>query len=102
MPLFVLSGADAVASRKTNPVATWGDRNAPNRVEPIATPAFKVPFRLEPGERIFTVGSCFARNVETELMKRGFQIPMRELFKRPEFAKLELTIINNFGTPSIY
>ncbi len=102
MPLLVVKGADAVNNRKNNPFASWGDRNAPNRIEPVCKPSFAVPFRLEPGEKIFTVGSCFARNVEVELMKRGFQLPMRELFKRPEFGKLEVGIINNFGTPSIY
>lgn len=102
MPLLVLSATDAVANRKSNRVANWGSRSVPNRVEPVARPEFKVPFRLDPGEAIFTVGSCFARNVETELLKRGFRIPMRELFKRPEFQKVELSVINNFGTPSIY
>jgi tetratricopeptide (TPR) repeat protein len=102
MPLYTLSGPDALVNRKSNPVATWGNRTIANRVEPVAKPKFDVPFQLQAGESIFTVGSCFARNVETQLMQRGFRIPVRELFKRPEFMGLEVGIVNNFGTPSIY
>src|SRR5437762_4853885 len=102
MPLVVLSDEDAVANRKANPVAGWGGRGESNRVEPVAQPRFDVPFKLTPGEKIFTIGSCFARNVEGELVRRGFVIPMRDIFRRPEFANVELGVINNYGTPSIY
>jgi hypothetical protein len=102
MPLLTLTAGEAVSNRKSNPVAGWGGRGAPNRVEPIALPTFEVPFKMQPGEKIFTVGSCFARNVEAELARRGFVVPMWDIFKRPEFAKLNVQVINNYGTPSIY
>lgn len=102
MPILTLSGGDALETRKNNPVATWGFRDSENRVEPLAKPDFDVPFRFRPGERIFTIGSCFARNVEGELLNRGFKVPMRDLFKTPAFEGLGVEIVNNFGTPSIY
>ncbi len=102
MPIIEMSGDDAVATRKENPFATWGNRVQKNRVEPITKPWFPVPFQMESGERIFTVGSCFARHVEVALIKRGFKIPMRELFKREEFMGMDSGVVNNFGTPSIY
>ncbi|MBL6455488.1 GSCFA domain-containing protein [Belnapia sp. T6] len=102
MPLSDMSAADAAATRKANPFSGWGTRSSGNRLEPVAKPGFDVPFRLEPGEAIFTVGSCFARNVEAELMRRGFRVPMRELFQQPEFVTLDPGLVNNFGTPSIY
>lgn len=102
MPLISLSGPQALATRKANAVAGWGDRNQDNRVEPIAKPAFDVPFAFQPGEAIFTIGSCFARNIEEELKKRGFEIPMRDLFRTKAFEGLDAEIVNNFGTPSIY
>lgn len=102
MPLIELSGADAVATRKGNPFANWGNRTQANRVEPVTKPGFAVPFQMDPGEKIFTVGSCFARHVETALIKRGFEIPMRELFSGEEFIGMDLGVVNNFGTPSIY
>jgi thioredoxin-like negative regulator of GroEL len=102
MPLFAIPSDQAIQTRKNNPVADWGDRGSANRVEPIALPEFEAPFKIEPGESIFTIGSCFARNVEVELMRRGFHVPVRDLFKREEFQDLDINIINNYGTPSIY
>ncbi len=102
MPIIEMSGPEAIATRKTNSLATWGQRNAPNRVEPVTKPGFNVPFKMEPGEKIFTVGSCFARHVETALLQRGFNLPMRALFDQPEFRAVIPGIVNNFGTPSIY
>lgn len=102
MPIVSLNGPEALRIRKTNSLATWGVRDEENRVEPIAKPAFDVPFRLKPGESIFTIGSCFARHIEGELRDRGFQIPMRELFTRGVFKGLPPEIVNNFGTPSIF
>ncbi len=102
MPIISLNGPEAVRIRKNNEYATWGSRNEENRVEPIANPAFEVPFRLKSGETIFTIGSCFARNVEEELLARGFRIPIRDLFRKPEFKNLSTEIVNNFGTPSIF
>lgn len=102
MPIIALNGPEAMRIRKANDLATWGSRTKENRVEPVTKPAFDTPFRLEPGEKIFTIGSCFARHVEGELVNRGFQIPMRDLFQKPAFEGLAPEIVNNFGTPSIY
>ena len=102
MPLVDLSSTEAVDNRKTNPVAGWAPRTGANRVEPVCTPAFDVPFRFDPGEAVFTVGSCFARNVEQELVSRGFTLPTREVLRRPAFQKVEPAVLNNFGTPSIH
>ncbi|QLC20911.1 GSCFA domain-containing protein [Parasphingopyxis sp. CP4] len=102
MPIASLNGPAALRIRKANTLATWGVRGEDNRVEPIAKPAFDVPFSLVPGESIFTIGSCFARHVEGELRDQGFRIPMRELFSTKAFENLPPAIVNNFGTPSIY
>jgi hypothetical protein len=102
MPLISIPAQQAVENRKTNPNTYWGNRSLNNRVEPIALPEFYPSFNLKPGESIFTIGSCFARHVEDELMKRGFRTPVRELMKDPLFADLETGVLNNYGTPSIY
>ena len=33
-------------------------------------------FKLAPGEKIFTIGSCFAREIEKRLVSRGFDLPV--------------------------
>src|SRR5262245_9788987 len=102
MPLFRMTAEEAVANRRSNASAYWGYRTSPNRVEPIAMPAFEVPFTLRTGEDIFTIGSCFARHIEDELQARGFEIPMRTLMARPEFQDVPFSALNNYGTPSIF
>jgi hypothetical protein len=53
MLLFALAAAEAVATRKGNPFASWGNRPAPNRIEPISYLTFEVPFALILGEPTF-------------------------------------------------
>jgi tetratricopeptide (TPR) repeat protein len=102
MPLVDLPAGEAIQIRKANPVADWGNRESGNRVEPIAKPAFDAPFRFEPGETILTIGSCFARNIELELHKRGFRIPAIDFLERPQLRDGGGQMLNNYGTPSIY
>jgi hypothetical protein len=33
-------------------------------------------FHITPGQKIFTIGSCFARNVEKELIDAGYKVPV--------------------------
>jgi hypothetical protein len=102
MPLYRSSAIDAIALRKANPNSFWGTRESINRVEPLATPQFDFDFALEPGDRIFTIGSCFARNVEAKLALAGYRLPMRDLLARREFAGVDPKVLNNFSTPSIW
>lgn len=51
-------------------------------------PAIKPQFRFSPGQKIFTVGSCFARNIEDHLPDfdiptRHFSVPKSEWERRP-------------------
>ena len=41
-------------------------------------PEFHPSFRIRPGEVIFTMGSCFARNIETHLAMLGCVVPMMD------------------------
>lgn len=102
MPIYDIPGADALETRKSNDLGSWPLRSDDNRVEPVCTPGFAVPFRLKPGEAIFTVGSCFARNIETELARRGHDLPTRQVLRDPSFETVQAESLNNFGTPSIY
>ncbi len=104
MPIEVIAGPLAVETLKNNDFASWPPRGLPgSRLEPLARPALRPGFHLEPGEAIFTVGSCFARNIEIGLETRGFDIPTRSIFNAdPEFRLLGRNVLNNYGTPSIF
>src|SRR5271165_7522872 len=101
MPIQVIAGPLAVETLKNNDFASWPPRGLPgNRLEPLAKPALSPGFQLAPGEAIFTVGSCFARNIEIGLEARGFEIPTRSIFNTdPEFHLLGRNVLNNYGAP---
>ena len=86
-----------------NPFHRWPGRvEQPNRIEPLAKPHFDVPFRLVEGERIFTIGSCFARHIENSLADRGFTVPIQQLLKNDLFLfDVSGDFLNNYGAPSI-
>ncbi|KZL04531.1 GSCFA family protein [Pseudovibrio axinellae] len=102
MPLQVLSSQDAIKIRKQNLYSNWPNRGKTNRFEPVARPKIEAGFKIEPGSTIFTVGSCFARNVEANLVAEGFRLPVRELLRRPEFDNVTMASLNNYGAPSIF
>jgi tetratricopeptide (TPR) repeat protein len=103
MPLMIISGEAATQNVKTNPGSTWPVRGETgSRLEPLARPRFEPGFRLVAGEKIFTIGSCFARNIEVLLQQSGFVIPAREIIRAdPEFELIGHNILNNYGAPSI-
>ena len=76
MPVIAMTAATAFENMRDNPYANWPRADDPDsRFGAFADPAFTPRFLLEPGQRIFTIGSCFARNVEWALARRGFDIP---------------------------
>lgn len=84
MPLEVYSSDDALTIAHANKAfREWPNRQHKNRVEPIGLPKFEPSFHLVPGEKIFTIGSCFARNIEAELEKLGFDVVVRGLLDNP-------------------
>lgn len=103
MPLKILSGAEAMANVKVNGESSWPARGElGSRLEPLARPSLRPGFRFTGGERIFTIGSCFARNVELVLEQCGFALPTRDIIRAdPEFAVIGHNILNNYGAPAI-
>ncbi len=92
-----ISGKDAFSNLRNNQSGTWPQRETANRVEPICIPAFQAPFTLEPGSSVFTIGSCFARNVEKSLIRLGFDIPTH----RAVAVGQSTSVLNNYTAPSM-
>jgi len=66
---------EALHTSMSNDAARWPRREPGSRLEAEAWPQIKPSFRLIPGQKIFTIGSCFARNIEEYLAQMGFIIP---------------------------
>jgi hypothetical protein len=54
-------------------------RQSARCVDGYLWPALQPTFTIEPGTSIFTIGSCFARNIEEALMPLGFELPTRRM-----------------------
>lgn len=104
MPLRTISGVDAIANIRGNPVGEWPPREPAdtNRIEPFCTPEFSPSFSLQPGEKVFTIGSCFARNIERALENQGFDVVTLGLEWPDKFFDFHgHTVLNNYGVVSI-
>jgi len=58
------------------PSAQWpktADKQAA-RLSPFALPEFRPSFSIGHDDLVFTIGSCFARNIESEMLNEGFNV----------------------------
>jgi len=99
VPLENIPSKDAWTNLRKNPVSRWPGRSEEaNRLEPICQPNLAPTFKLQPAEKVFTVGSCFARNVEKHLARLGYNLPGRD-YVPSELAGLPLDGFMNKFTP---
>lgn len=78
----------------------WPAKAPNNRLQPYYRPVLKPRFSLPPGAKIFTIGSCFARNVEEHLGRLGFLVPMLSLsVPNHEYDGRPAGILNKFTPP---
>jgi hypothetical protein len=63
-------------------------------------PDISPKFTFNPRERIFTMGSCFAREIESQLVERGFEVPVAGFSVPPAEMTPSTQLLNeyNFGT----
>ncbi len=95
---------DAIARMERNRVCRWPGRGAANRLEPECWPEMNPGFRLNPGSTVFTIGSCFARNVERHLANLGFDIPMQRHLEENTTLPLhgDYELVTKYTPASIY
>ena len=73
--------------------------------EPLFTPAISPGFKLQPEDRVFAIGSCFARGIEWALVGQGMEVLSRavEFDSFPAINdELKLGFTNKYNTFSIY
>ena len=97
----VISIEEAKNNFKNNNLAKFPD--SLNRLMPEVWPEVISRFKLKPGEKIYTIGSCFARNIELYLNECGFIIPTLD-YEFPEDEKIGNrinSILNKYTPPNI-
>lgn len=79
-------GGDAYKITLKNKSSKWPSRGNGNRIEPSCTPAINAKHSFSKEDQIFTIGSCFARNIERALTESGHDVPSARI----KFPKEEL------------
>lgn len=80
MPLERFTSAEASHNLRRNRVSIWPDgRLSSGRMGIYASCAPAPSFEFQDDDAFFTMGSCFAREVEKNLIKVGLKAPMTEL-----------------------
>lgn len=69
---------DAYRATMRQRAAKWPMRGSA-RLEPVARPEIAPSFTLAGDASVFTIGSCFARNIEIALRDRGLRVPTLDL-----------------------
>lgn len=113
-----MSAVESLRTASKNRVARWsfGDANrdrdpdlAVNRIfNGYFEPEFKPKFTLPDGAEFFAIGSCFAREIETTLIRQGRSVNSRikEIETHPDFPVKPGTttihdLFNRYNVPSI-
>ena len=73
----LFSYSQARKNKRRSEVSRWANVAADFSGE--VWPEIQPSFRIGPGETVFTIGSCFARNIERFLVDAGCRVPMQEL-----------------------
>ncbi len=116
MPLYVAPGAKARSNAHQNRFSLWYRKDAPvdepegklafQRLrQPFFTPLVSPGFKVQPGDKLFAIGWCFARGIEGALRARKMEV----LSAAPEFDSFQtigpqvtgLGFTNKYNTFSI-
>jgi hypothetical protein len=87
------------------PVELNGTLACQRLCEQLFTPAISPGFKLQPEDRVFAIGSCFARGIEWALVGQGMEVLSRavEFDSFPAINdELKLGFTNKYNTFSIY
>ncbi len=104
MPLVSFSGGQAIANVRSTRLSLWPDgRRDRVRLDGVAQVAIEPSFQLVEGEAVFTMGSCFARNIESRLAKLGFDVPTMDIKLPAEerASDIENDLLNKYPPHSI-
>lgn len=81
--MLKIAGPEAFAQALRNKFRKYPNRTDDRYSDDFLWPNVQPRFRIAPGQTVFTIGSCFARNVEEELANKGMTVPTLD-FSAPQ------------------
>ena len=95
----IIPFAEARLLKKRNPKARWAA--VASEFGGDVWPELHPSFKIRAGETIFTIGSCFARNIEHHLADLGCHVPMLDFYLPPtEWSGGPNGAMNKFHPPA--
>lgn len=76
MPLLDLSSSEALRNARGRTARYPDEKGGVHRLENIASVSLSPRFNIAKDDQIFTMGSCFAREIEKRLYQLGMRVPM--------------------------
>ena len=103
MPLEKVGAEDAFARIRRNRERMYpSEKVGRERLMPFARPATRAGFTFDTTSRIFTAGSCFARNIEKSLNAGNFNVVSSPTdIPAPESANVTFQLYNKYTIHSI-
>ena len=95
----IIPFAEASALKSRNRRARW--EAVAGEFDADVWPELQPSFRIGAGQTIFTIGSCFARNIERNLAGLGCRVPMLDFYLPPtEWSGASNGAMNKFHPPA--
>lgn len=104
MPLERISSSEAIARVARISVARWPDgRSLTSRMDTPVDAACKPSFVFSPDDPVMTIGSCFARNIESKLLALNFDVPATklEIPREERISEVANDILNKYSVHSM-
>lgn len=104
MPIARFTYAEANKNLRSNRASRWPDgRGITTRLDELAKVHMNPSFDFSSSDQVFTIGSCFAREIEKYLDKLGFNLPALGI-NIPTEERVSATandILNKYGVHSM-
>lgn len=104
MPLASIAADQAMHNVRRLRASVWPDDRVPgDRLKGVAKVEARPSFTFSKSDRILTLGSCFAREIEERLDRFGFDVPLFHVETLPEdrTSKRHDDVANKFTIQSI-
>jgi tetratricopeptide (TPR) repeat protein len=101
MPILDISSVEALNNVR-NRATAWPDgRYVANRFAGLTDIAVNPTFSISKADRFFTMGSCFARNLEYRLVSLGYDVPLATFRLSDHDAKPDSGVMNKYTVHSM-
>jgi hypothetical protein len=98
-----LPGPAALENAKANPARKYPDRTDARSVDGMLVPSLRPRFSFDLARPVFTIGSCFAREIEEVLLRQQVPLPTRDfMVPKEEWPYRPSGLLNEYNPGTMY